>query len=263
MFSSADRTVYGRNQILEAVCQFRFPAILSIETDVPAAYQDAVRDVFPRYANRREQQAPKMQMTPGQTPRVESQPPVTNHSFSTADGACRINLTKDFLAVTVNRYTRWEDFARMLDKALYQFIQVYKPALFDRVGLRYINTFSRRALELEETPWRDLIEGCYLGLMGEEAAPEKAFSRCTQDVELSLPGGCRLKLHAGPGLVRRGTDTSDKEVKFVLDLDVSMSGNLPVSGAAGALNTLHAHAWSVFRSAITDTLHDAMEPKEG
>jgi len=263
VFSSAERSIYDRNSLLEVVCQFRFPTILNIETQVPDEFQDAVRDTFPRYDSRKEQQAPKMQVTPGQAPRMEPQPPVTNHSFSTADGVWRINLTKDFLALTTSRYTRWEDFARMLDKALYQFIRIYKPALFDRVGLRYVNAFSRKALDVEETPWRELLEERYLGLMGEETARESAFSRCTHDVEMALPGGCRLKLHTGPGLLRRGNDTSDREVKFMLDIDVSMSGNLPVNAAAGAMSTLHVHAWSVFRDAITDTLHDAMEPREG
>jgi putative pyruvate formate lyase activating enzyme len=40
-----------------------------------------------------------------------------------------------------------------------------------------------------------------------------------------------------------------------------MPGNLPVNLSAGALQTLHAQAYSIFRGAITDTLHDAMEPE--
>ena len=35
---------------------------------------------------------------------------------------------------------------------------------------------------------------------------------------------------------------------------------LPVNAAAGAMSTLHVHAWSVFRDVITDALHEAMEP---
>ena len=263
MFSSAERCVYSKNPVLETVCQFRFPPILSIEAELPVKFQDAIREVFPRYEARKEQPAPKVTAVPGQPPKVEQLPAVTNHSFLTADGVWRINLTKDFVALTTQKYTHWEDFARMLDRPLGQFIQLYKPAFFDRVGLRYVNAVSRKELELEDTPWRELIEGRYLGPMGEEGMNEAAFTRCSQDMELALSGGCRLKLRAGPGMVRRAGATDDKEVKFVLDTDVSMSGNVQVSMAAGALSTLHAHAYSVFRGAITDTLHDAMEPEEG
>ena len=260
MFSNAERCIYGRNHILEKVCQYRFPTILNIETNPPAEFQDAIRDEFPRYETRKEQQPPKFV---GQPPKPEPQAPVTNHCFTSVDGVWRVNLTKDFIALTTSRYTRWEEFARLLDKVLYQFIQVYKPACFDRVGLRYINAFSRNALGLENVPWKDLIEEKYLGFLSEETLAEQAFSRCTQDVDVAIDRSCRLKLHTGPGLIRRATEPDNKEIKFVLDTDVSMGGTVPVNLAAGAMSTLHVHAYSVFRAAITDTLHDAMEPEEG
>lgn len=261
MFSDAQRCVYGKNPVLEAVCQFRYPTILNIEAELPAKFQEAIREVFPRYEAKKEQPAPKMHIMPGQAPKVEQQPTVTNHCFSTADGVWRINLTKDFIALTTRKYTRWEEFARMLDKPLGQFIQLYKPAFFDRVGLRYVNAFSKKALDVEDMPWRELVESRYLGPMAEESVQETAFARCTMDVDMALPGSCRMKLHAGPGLVQKQGDPN-KEPRFMLDIDVSMGGNLPVNMAAGALSTLHVHAWSVFRGAITDTLHDAMEPGE-
>ena len=39
-----------------------------------------------------------------------------------------------------------------------------------------------------------------------------------------------------------------------------MPGKVPVNYSAGALQTLHSQAYSIFRGAITDTLHNAMEP---
>jgi uncharacterized protein (TIGR04255 family) len=52
----------------------------------------------------------------------------------------------------------------------------------------------------------------------------------------------------------------DQEVKFIFDQDLFMAGNVPVNMSAGALQTLHSQAFAIFRGAITDTLHDAMEP---
>ena len=40
-----------------------------------------------------------------------------------------------------------------------------------------------------------------------------------------------------------------------------MPGQIPVNVSAGALQTLHSQAWSVFRGAITDQLHEAHEPR--
>ena len=55
----------------------------------------------------------------------------------------------------------------MLDKPLATFIQLYKPAYFQRVGLRYLNIVSRNALGLEDTPWRELFTPPYLGVLAE------------------------------------------------------------------------------------------------
>jgi uncharacterized protein (TIGR04255 family) len=128
------------------------------------------------------------------------------------------------------------------------------------VGLRYLNFISRKDLGLEDTPWRELIQSKYLGLLSDEEIPEASASRNTVDAELAIRGGCRLKLHAGPGLVKRN-GTEDKEVRFIFDQDLFMPGKVPVNHSAGGLETLHSQADSIFRAAITDTLHDAMQPQ--
>ena len=94
----------------------------------------------------------------------------------------------------------------------------------------------------------------------EEDVAENTVSRCSVDAELAIRGGCRVKIHAGPGLVKQA-GKEDKEVKFIFDQDLFMPGQLPVNLSAGALQTLHAQADVIFRGAITDTLHNAMEPE--
>lgn len=258
MFSQEERCVYQNNPLLDVICQLRFPTILAIGAREPVDFQEAVRSIFPRYQVRQDQLPPKVMQVPGQPPKVEPQKPVTNHQFSTPDGAYRINLTQDFISLTCSHYTCWEDFARMMDKPLASFIRLYQPSYFERVGLRYLNAISRKKLELEDTPWRELLAPQYLGVLAFEDLPEQAYTRCTQDVEAAIPGGCRMKLHVGPGQIRRGNDVSDKEVKLIFDLDVFMSGNVPVNLAAGSMQTVHTQAGAIFRDAITDTLHEAM-----
>jgi uncharacterized protein (TIGR04255 family) len=68
-------------------------------------------------------------------------------------------------------------------------------------------------------------------------------------------------MQVGPGMVkiRKGSEVQE-EPRLMLDLDVFMPGNVPVNLAAASMETAHAQAGSIFRAAITDTLHDAMEP---
>lgn len=258
MFSTQEHCIYRQNQLAEVICQLRFPEILIIGTEVPAAFQEAIRDEFPRYSSRKETPAPKLTGVPGNLS-LEKQDPIINYQFMSEDGVWRINLTSQFISLACTRYTKWEDFAARLDKPLAAFIRIYKPAYFERVGLRYLNFISRKALQLESYALRDLIAPCYLGPLAEEDVAEQNSSRCSVDAELGIRGGCRVKIHAGPGIVKRGRE-QDQEVKFIFDQDLFMPGKVPVNYSAGALQTLHSQAYSIFRGAITDTLHNAMEP---
>lgn len=259
MFSTETRCIYRSNQLAEVICQLRFPEILSISANLPVEFQEAIRSEYPQYLRRQENAAPKLTGAPGHFS-LENQPSITNYQFTSADGVWRVNLTSRFISLTCTRYSCWEDFAKKLDKPLASFIRIYKPAYFERVGLRYLNFISRAALELESVPFCDLISPCYLGPISEEDVNETSVTRCSVDTEMTIRGGCRVKLHAGPGLVKRGTQ-QDKEVKFIFDQDLYMPGQIPVSLSAGALQTLHSQAFSIFRGAITDTLHLAMEPE--
>ena len=246
MYSSEHRCIYRQNQLADVICQLRFPEILSIETQLPDAFQEAIRAEFPRYLCRKEG-------VPGKQ--------TNNYYFGTQDGHYRVNLTSKFISLSCNRYTCWEDFAKMLDKPLAAFIRIYKPGFFERVGLRYVNFISRRELGLEGVVYSQLIQPCYLGVLAHEDVSEEATARSTVDADTGLRGGCRVKLHAGPGRVNKD-GKPDPEAKFILDFDLYMPGNVPVIYSAGALQTIHDQSYGLFRGAITDMLHEAMEPEK-
>ena len=259
MFSREPRCIYKANQLGEVICQLRFPEILRIAAQPPVEFQEAIRAFYPQYSSWMENPAPKITGTPGHLS-VENQKQTINHQFMSADGAWRINLTSKFISLACTRYSQWEEFAARLDAPLAAFIQIYKPAYFERVGLRYLNFISRKKLDLEGTPFSELFSPCYLGLLAEEDVQEAATNRCSVDTEMSIRGGCRVKIHAGPGMVKQNGQ-NDPEIKFIFDQDLYMPGKLPVNLSAGALQTLHSQAFSIFRGAITDKLHDALDPE--
>ncbi len=260
MFSTEARCIYRRNQLGEVICQLRFPEILSIETNIPAQFQEVIRGEYPVYTVKKEMPAPKLTGTPGNL-QFEKQQPTNNYQFASEDGIWRVNLTSKFISLACSSYTCWENFAKKLDKPLAAFIQIYRPAYFERVGLRYLNFISRNNLDLQGVPYRELIAQQYLGILCDSQVNELAAARSSVDAELAIRGGCRLKVHAGPGIVKRNGQP-DSEVKFIFDQDLFMPGKVDVKMSAGALQTLHSQAWAIFRDAITDTLHDAMEPRE-
>ena len=257
LFAPYERYQYARAPLVEVICQLRFPTILSIGTKEPAEFQEAIRKDFPQYAARQEQLPPKV-VKKGNATALEPQKPITNYNFISEDGRWKLNLTQGFIALSTLRYQRWEDFAQRLDRPLAQFIQIYRPAFFERVGLRYVNAFSRRALGLEGTPWSDLIQPAFLGVMAEPDVDERAEGKCSLDVSMALDAGRKMKVHAGPGLL--GGGKQDKEAKFILDGDFSTAGKHNPDAVPEKLERMHRFAVCLFQGAITKELHEAMGP---
>lgn len=47
LFGHYDRYQYAKSPLVEVICQLRFPTILSIGSQEPAAFQEAIRREFP------------------------------------------------------------------------------------------------------------------------------------------------------------------------------------------------------------------------
>lgn len=261
LFSDRPRRHYARNALREVICQLRFPAILSIGANEPAAFQEAIRHAFPRYARKVDTLSPKVTVTNG-VPQLVQPPAVVNYHFLSADSRWKLNLTSEFISLSTLAYDGWEDFGGTLDLPLAQFIRIYQPAFFQRIGLRYVNLFSRRDLGLEGTPWRELFTPPYLGILAEEDVAEERSVQSGVNFDLRLDSSCRAKVHAGPGLVKSTQPgaVQDSEVKFVLDMDLSMGGEITPMLAAGALETLHGHAGPLFEGAVTEEMREALDP---
>ena len=259
MFSMEKRCRYGANQLSEVICQFHFPEIPAIAANSPSEFLEAIQEQYPRFQRRMEIPVPKIVGKPGQF-HLENQPGSINCQFASADDVWRVNLTSRFISLSCSRYTCWENFAAHTDKPLAAFIQLYRPACFRRIGLRYRNVISRQALGLEGKQFSELIAPCYLGPLPDPDVNEVTATRCLLDMEMAIRGGCRMQLRAGPGQLRQMGNT-DRETKFFFDQDLYIAGEIPPHLCTAAMNTLHNQAWSVFRGAITETLHNAMKPE--
>lgn len=260
LFSERPRSHYDHAPVHEVICQLRFPSILAINDTEPAAFQELIREDFPQYARKVDMAPPKLVGMGGPNPQIQQAPGVTNYHFLSADGRWKLNLTRDFIALSTLSYDSWEEFARLLDKPLAAFIKLYQPAYFQRVGLRYLNIITRSHLGLDKTPWSQLITPSYIAPMLQEDVREEDFLGCNADLLLKLDSSCRAKIHSGPAQVKLNGQNApqDPELKFILDMDLSMSGNVSCTLSAPALETLHGHAGRIFEGAVTDTLRSAM-----
>jgi len=88
-----------------------------------------------------------------------------NHEFASEGGFWKINLTRTFIALTANKYEKWEAFKEKLAIHLNALIDVYSPTHFSRIGLRYKDVIRRSVLHLEDVSWTELLQSYILGVL--------------------------------------------------------------------------------------------------
>lgn len=260
LFPAADRVVYDPNPLDNVICQVRFPPILRIDTDPPSAFQDRL---LPEYDDLTEGEEvvfevrlgsrrpiPREELEPGPSPAVR------NYQFSTEDGKWRVNLTRQFLSLSTPKYTRWEDFKDRFEKILGSFLEVYKPAVFTRIGLRYVDIVVRSKLGLADVDWTKLILPPALGFLGSDVKASVKQLQSATLLDLG-DGGSEARVVAG---TVQSAETNER--CFVVDGDYYDLKRRKAEEIMGRLEFLHTQAYGLFRWCMTDRLHNAMNPKK-
>ena len=146
-FPDAERVIYDKNPLVEVICQLRFPPVLRIDVDPPAAFQERVRADYPFYELKSAVQFPAG-VPPEIAQLVGAGLPFAGqkwHEFASQDRAWDLKLSREFISLACRSYTRWEDFRQRLAGAFEALMTQYRPSFVTRIGLRY-QDIIRRAL---------------------------------------------------------------------------------------------------------------------
>ena len=258
-FPEARRVIYNKNPLDHVICQLRFPPILRVESEPPSSFQEAIRSVFPMYAEKMEFRVdlPISNQQPiGPIQTLSRSFANKNHEFASEDGIWKVNLTRTFLSINTSRYTRWEDLKERLQGPYEALIRVYSPAFFTRVGLIYVDIFNRSALGLEGTNWSELLNPFILGLLSSPVADN------VKDFETAYG----ISLSDNESRVRMVTSfvqqISTNEQCIMIDSDFFCSKRKDLSSAMHNLDFLNSRASRLIQWVITKRLHTAMEPQE-
>jgi len=258
-FPEAPRIVFRRNPLDQVICQIRFPPILKIESESPSEFQDRVRTEFPNFEETLGAQVG------ARLKGIENPPPEflgqlallaarKNYQFSSEDGLWKIHLTRDFIALTTEKYERWESFKEKLRIPLDALTSVYDPRYFSRIGLRYIDVIKRSALNLENVGWSQLLRAEILGVL---ASPDVG-SRIK-----SFENKNEIALSDGESMVRILTAFAEaadnKEVCYLIDSDFFKESKTPIQEALSKLDYFSIRGSRLFQWCITQRLYDAME----
>lgn len=256
-FPISPRVIYDRTPLREVICQFRFPPILRVEAQTPADFQDRVRNRFPLLEQNQPVSANILAQLPNDLLNALGAP-INNTSYIfRADDGSHLTLTRDSLALTVTAYTRWEDFRATLVPALDALVEIYQPAHFTRVGLRYLNVILRDALGLNGHSWGDIL---IPEIAGELALPQWELG--TEDARRVIRSkiantGDAVLLQHGLAQVQGAAETG-----YMLDFDFYSDIRTEVGDAHATVDRLNGYTGRAFRWSIKPDVHAAMGPRE-
>jgi uncharacterized protein (TIGR04255 family) len=138
LFPVSQRVIYEKNPLEEVICQLRFPPILRIDTEIPAAYQERIRHEFPLFTESQDEES-RLGIPPEIARFLSGEIQVRvgkSSQFLSADKKWMVTLTRDFMALSTPNYERWERFKERLRKPFDALVSYYQPVFFTRVGLR-------------------------------------------------------------------------------------------------------------------------------
>jgi uncharacterized protein (TIGR04255 family) len=260
-FPRAQRVRYKKNTLQQVISQLRFPTILRIDTEKPSEFQDRIRNRFPIYAEIRPLSGIDLPEPLARIVREQMQflsAPVT-YQFQSPDSRWSLGLGNEFLALTDRGYTRWEEFREHLELPLLALEEIYRPAFYSRIGLRYQNLIRRSQLEMPGTKWSDLLQPYICGELS-QADIASSVEQAARQLVVDLGDGSG-KVQVQHGLAPGNAAEAAAEVCFGIDADFYTSQPTEVSNGRHVLDGFNRRARDLFRWCITDQLHRAMEPE--
>lgn len=256
-FPASPRVIYARTPLREVICQLRFPPILRVEAQVPADFQDRVRDRFPLLERSQPINSAILSQLPSELLSALGGPiNNTSYVFRAGDGS-HLTLTPDSLALTVTNYTKWEDFRAALVPAVDALIEIYRPAHFTRIGLRYLNVILKDALGLGGKSWGDIL---IPEIAGELALPQ--WESGVEDARRVIRS--KIFSTADTVLLQHGLAHVEgaAETGYALDFDFYSDIPTEVGDAHATVDRLNGYTGRAFRWCIKPVVHSAMGPRE-
>jgi uncharacterized protein (TIGR04255 family) len=256
-FPDSPRVVYKTNTIEETICQLKFPPILRIESEPPAAFQDQISTDYPIL---REGAIPQQANLPPAIANILASQlmglGLREFQFISADGTWKVVLNREFIALSTTRYTNWEEFSSRLQRVFSALQSQYKPPAFaTRVGLRYKNVIKRSAFGGQNEPWSKFLALHILGELSDaDVAP--SITQATRQTSISLDdSGGQVRLNHG--LV---APPQEGEVCYSIDIDLYSELRTEVADVFNILKVFNRQAGRLFRWCITEHLHNALGP---
>jgi uncharacterized protein (TIGR04255 family) len=258
LFPASERVIYAKAPLIEVIVQLRFPPIYAIQAAAPADFQEIIRRQFPLV-----EETPSLpllggiELPPEMRKLITAKPGDRVYQFLSEDKKDTITLAKDMIGFSTKKYVLWEQFSAMLTTAISALVEVYRPAFYSRIGLRYIDAINRELIGIGQTKWSELLNR---DILGELNIPifEDNLLLANRQIVIRFPDnfGALLLQH---GL---GSINNMPTMSYVIDFDFYRESKTEIGDANAVLDRFHDLAGRAFRWCITNKLHDSLVPRK-
>jgi len=260
-FEKVPRTQYEHNILFEVVFQARFPPILKIANEEPAAFQDIIRKKgFPEMKAKKSDRTSLPANIPESIRKVIAGE--DEYSFLSEDGNWKASLTKEFIALTCTNYTEYGEFEKCLTTLLEVFGQVYEPGYFNRIGLRYRNLANASVLKKDKIDnVREFIPKVIAPELQQAIGDEvRAFEKTIIFSDSVCNANVRYIFAELSGTF--GNFKINNEKSYIIDIDCfTEEKERDVTSVIRKSRLFNEeYVRNIFHAATTPALHDAMEP---
>lgn len=233
--------------LVRVIAQVRFPQVLSIEKrDFVAPFQEAIRTQYPVL---RAEQMQGLRVGPeGASP----MPPQVIWRFADVEGAWRVSLAPDFVAIETTAYESRNHFFERFDAIAQALAEHVNPRVVDRIGVRYIDRVTGDAVkEISK-----LVRPEILGILATAAAQHARHALSESVFTVPEPAA---QLLARWGLLPEGGTVDPAieplaEPSWILDLDMFRSEprTFNPSEVVADARLYAERIYTFFRWAVTD-----------
>lgn len=242
----------ARSPLTLVVCQIRHNRLLSA-TEVTNVLK--LKDRLQRYPEVIEEAEHQVALGGGPGGLFASAPQsIPAWKLQSEDGNWRVAIRPDFFALETTAYESWTDFTVRLTDLIDGIIEVFRPSLEQRLGLRFIDEITD-PIVASPSDWRPWIRAELLGVVTDDLLGRSVRS-CQQLVELQGPGSLRVNLRHG---IQSQPD--GRSYIYLIDQDCfrAEGREFKRDDILAAAEELHRLALGVFQSAITPELYDYLK----
>ena len=248
--SNYSSVCYKNNFLTNAIFRINFAPILLLTTENPTAFQEQIREHFPKLE---EPKAMSFAINFNAGDAKMQREEVKNYKFSSKDGTASIAINRDSFAVSLKKYSSFEEFKDIISLTFNAFENIYKPLNISRAGLRYVNNI--KISEGSAVDWTGYIqESLIKGIRDLPFGNDKLSRYMTQ---------CTLKYEDFFVVFNYGIFNSEfpqpvSRKEFILDID-TFTNSIESNNVLEYLNKFHESIQNVYEKSIDVKLRDLME----